>query len=54
MDMEKVGIYGIYGSMALAFLINLYIGIGIVGSLTGLIGVVIIYFTTKNRWQLFT
>ena len=51
---KKVGIYGIYASMALAFLINLYIGIGIVGSLTGLIGVVIIYFTTKNRWQLFT
>ncbi|MFY0670171.1 MAG: hypothetical protein JXQ95_19220 [Alteromonas stellipolaris] len=51
---RKAGVYGIYASMAIAFLINLYIGIGIVGSLTGLIGVVLIYFTTKNRWQLFS
>jgi hypothetical protein len=51
---KKVGVYGIYGSMALAFCINLYIGVGIVGSLTGLLGLVLIYFTTKKRWQLFS
>jgi hypothetical protein len=51
---KKVGVYGIYGSMALAFCINLYIGVGIVGSLTGLLGLVLLYFTTKKRWQLFS
>jgi hypothetical protein len=51
---KKAGVYGIYGSMALAFCINLYIGVGIVGSLTGLLGLVLIYFTTKKRWQLFS
>jgi hypothetical protein len=48
---KKFGVYGIYVSMTIAFIINLYIGIGITGSLTGLIGVVIIYFTTKKKME---
>jgi len=51
---KKIGIYGIYVSMALAFCMNIYIGLGFFGSLMGLIGGVIIYFATKNRWEHFS
>ena len=51
---KKVGVYGIYTTMALAFCINIYAGLGFASSLMGLIGAVLIYFTTKNRWEHFT
>jgi len=51
---KKVGVYGIYITMALAFCINIYAGLGLVSSLMGLIGAVIIYFTTKSRWEHFS
>jgi len=49
----KWGIYGFYTSIAIAFAINIYLEIGIVGSLAGLLGGVLIFFTTKKRWQHF-
>ena len=49
----KWGIYGFYISIAIAFSINLYLEIGIVSSLIGLVGGVLIFFTTKKRWQHF-
>ena len=51
---KKWAVFGFFAIAAIAFCINLYIGIGIVPSLTGLIGPVIIYLTTKSRWQYFS
>jgi len=51
---KKVGVYGIYITMALAFCINIYVGLGLVSSLMGLIGAIIIFFTTKSRWGHFS
>ena len=50
---RKIGVYGFYGMVALAFVINLYLGLGVIGSLTGLIGAVIVFFTTSKRWEYF-
>ena len=51
---KKWAVYGFYAIAAIAFCINIYVGIGILPSLIGLIGPVIIYFTTKSRWEHFT
>lgn len=51
---KKVGVYGFYLSMVVAFCINMYVGIPLAGSLMGLIGAVIIFFTTKSRWDNFS
>ena len=51
---KKWGVYGFYIVAAIALCINLYIGVGIAGSLSGLIGAVIMYFATKNRWEYFS
>ena len=51
---KKWAVFGFFAIAAIAFCINLYIGIGIIPSLTGLIGPVIIYLTTKSRWQHFS
>lgn len=51
---KKWAVYGFYSIAAIAFCINIYVGIGILPSLIGLIGPVIIYFTTKSRWEHFT
>ena len=51
---KKVGVFGFYLSMAVAFCINMYVGIPLAGSLMGLIGAVIIFFTTKSRWDNFS
>ena len=51
---KKFGVYGIYVSIAIGFIINLYLGVGIRGSSFGLIGVVIIYLTTKKIWAKFS
>ncbi len=51
---KKIGIYAFYGVVSIAFLINLYIGVGLVGSLTGLIGGVIIFLCTRNKMQHFS
>jgi len=49
----KWGVYGFYISISIAFVINMYLEIGIVGALAGLLGGVLIFFTTKKRWQHF-
>ncbi|MFT5544134.1 MAG: hypothetical protein ACI96N_003353 [Arenicella sp.] len=51
---KKWAVYGFFGIAAIALGINLYIGIGIMPSLIGLIGPVIIYFTAKSRWEHFS
>ena len=51
---KKWAVYSFYGIAAIAFCINLFIGIGIIPSLVGLIGPAIIYFTTKSRWEHFS
>jgi len=51
---RKVGVVGVYLSMAFAFIINLYIGIGLGGALTGLIGGVVLFLTTRKKWQHFS
>ena len=51
---KKWGVYGFFVIVVIAFAINLYIGLGIGGSLLGLIGGVVIFITTKKRWQHFS
>ena len=48
---KKYAVYGMYASVAIAFVINIYLGIGIVGALFGLLGGLLIFLTTRNRWQ---
>ena len=42
-----------YLSVAIAFVINIYLGVGILGALFGLVGGLVIFLTTRNRWQWF-
>ena len=51
---KKCAVYGMYASVAIAFAINIYLGIGIVGALFGLLGGLLIFLTTRNRWQWFS
>lgn len=51
---KKWGVFGFYTVVVIAFCINMYVGLGITGSLTGLVGAVIIFFTTKKRWEHFS
>jgi hypothetical protein len=51
---KKWAVYGFFGIAAIAFCMNLYVGIGVMPSLIGLIGPIIIYFTTKSRWGHFS
>lgn len=51
---KKWGVYGFYCVVATAFCINLYVGLGLAGSLMGLMGAVIIFITTKKRWEVFS
>ncbi|QYK12312.1 hypothetical protein K0I63_16445 [Shewanella rhizosphaerae] len=51
---QKLGVYGFYCVIAIGFVINLYIGIGVMGSLTGLLGGVLVFVTTKKRWEHFS
>ena len=51
---KKWGVYGFYAVVAIGFVTNIYIGIGVAGSLAGLIGALIIFLTTRNRWKYFS
>ena len=51
---RKWGVVGFYISIVIVFAINLYLGIGFLASMPGLVGGVIIFFTTKKRWQHFS
>lgn len=51
---KKIGIQAFYGIVALAFVLNLYIGVGLAGSLSGLIGGIIIFLLTRNKMQHFS
>lgn len=51
---RKWGVVGFYISIVIVFAINLYLGIGFLTSMPGFAGGVIIFFTTKKRWQHFS
>ncbi len=51
---RKIGVYSLYLVVLLTFFINLFLGVSLASSLTGLVGAVIVYFTTRPRWQYFT
>lgn len=48
------GILGFYAVAATAFFVNLYIGLGIGGSLGGLVGIVWLVLATRKKWTLFS
>ena len=51
---KKWGFYGFCVSAAIAVVLNLYIGLGIAGSLSGLLGVAIVFFLIGKRWHHFS
>ncbi|WP_370979565.1 hypothetical protein [Agaribacterium sp. ZY112] len=51
---KKLGVYGFYATSAVACVINLYVGLGVFGSLIGLIGPAVVWLTTRSRWQHFS
>ena len=50
---KKRAIYGFYIVVIFGLLINLYIGVGLIGSLSGLIGGIILFLVTKKKMQYF-
>ena len=50
---KKAGVYGFYLIVAIALVVNLYLGVGLLGSIPGLVGGLIVYITTKKRWEHF-
>ncbi|MGR5148060.1 hypothetical protein ACQKP8_16130 [Photobacterium alginatilyticum] len=51
---KKLAIYGFYAVIVFALLTNLYLGVGAIGTLSGLIGGVLLFLTTKNKMDYFT
>lgn len=50
---KKIAIYGFYIVVIFGVLMNLYIGAGLIGSLSGLMGGIILFLVTKNKMQYF-
>ncbi|MCD9549730.1 hypothetical protein GLP21_13960 [Photobacterium carnosum] len=50
---KKLAIYGFYIVVIFAVLINLYIGLGLIGSLSGLMGGMILFLVTRKKMQYF-
>ena len=50
---KKLAIYGFYIVVIFGVLINLYIGLGLIGSLSGLMGGIILFLVTKKKMQYF-
>lgn len=51
---KKWGVYGFYGVTASAFVTNLILGLGLIVSALGIIGAIILYLLTKNKWSQFS
>jgi hypothetical protein len=51
---KKWGVIGFYIGVVVVFSVNLYLGLGFLASMPGLVGGVIIYFTTKKCWRRFS
>jgi len=51
---RKWGVMGLYIMAGMAFVINIYIGLDLVSSSIGLAGPLILFLTTRSRWQHFT
>ena len=50
---KKLAIYGFYIVVIFGVLINLYIGLGLIGSLSGLMGGMILFLVTRKKMQYF-
>ncbi|PSU86767.1 hypothetical protein C0W42_19265 [Photobacterium kishitanii] len=50
---KKIAIYGFYAVVIFGVLMNLYIDVGLIGSLSGLMGGIILFLVTKNKMQYF-
>jgi hypothetical protein len=50
---KKWGLQGFYISVFFAFGINMYIGIGILGTLVGTLGALLVFLTTRNKLAYF-
>ncbi|MEC6823324.1 hypothetical protein VXS02_07750 [Photobacterium piscicola] len=50
---KKLAIYGFYIVVIFGVLMNLYIGLGLIGSLSGLIGGIILFLATRKKMQYF-
>lgn len=51
---KKWGVYGFYAIVCIAFIINLYIGLGIGTSIIGLVGGLIVFLATRNKFHYFS
>ena len=51
---KKWGVYGFYAMGVLAYIINVSFGLDPSKSILGLVGPVLIYFLTKNKWSRFS
>ena len=51
---RKWGVYGFYSVAVIAFFLNLYLGMGVLTSLLGLLGAFILFLLTRNKWSNFT
>jgi hypothetical protein len=47
------GLQGFYISVCIAFAVNMYIGLGILGSLMGTLGALLVFLTTRNKLAYF-
>jgi hypothetical protein len=47
------GLQGFYITVCIAFGINMYIGIGLLGSLAGTLGALLVFLTTRNKLAYF-
>ncbi|MEA3429934.1 MAG: hypothetical protein U9R08_01540 [Nanoarchaeota archaeon] len=50
---KKWAFYAFCGSAIFAFIMNLFIGVGIFAAIVGLVGPVILYLVMKTQWDLF-
>ncbi len=51
---KRVGVYGFYASTAVAFILNLYLGVGVGGAISGLLGAVVLFLLVRKRWYWFS
>jgi len=51
---KKMGVYGLCTTIVTAFIINLYIGVDLFGSIMGLAGALVIFVTTRKTWSQFS
>lgn len=50
---KKWSFFALCGTTVIAFIMNLAIGEGIIAAIYGVVGILILYFSMKSRWNLF-